>query len=163
MMVPSAMVSQISDRFGTGGGRCCFQAHQKCTISHGRSKVHPITSMKVPDLRGVIWWAARDPNSPTAAICGRGRGSPAIDHSLAVGSHRARGARVTRDHRIKSPLEIQWSRYFSGPPWPDPSPSEKGRIEATEPIAATSSGPMNPTSGIPKYHIAALRRMACTR
>ena len=36
-------------------------------------------------------------------MCGRGRGSPAIDHSLVVASHRARRARVTRDHRIKSP------------------------------------------------------------
>lgn len=35
-------------------------------------------------------WAARGSTSPTAAMCGRGGGSPAIDHSLTVGSHCAR-------------------------------------------------------------------------
>ena len=53
------------------------------------------------------WWAAWDSNPPPAAMCGRGRGSPAIDHSLVVVRHRARRARVTRDHRIKSPPRMQ--------------------------------------------------------
>ena len=34
-------------------GSCWVQVHQECTISHGRMKVHPFTSIEVPDLRGV--------------------------------------------------------------------------------------------------------------
>ena len=53
-----------------------------------------------------------------------------LNHSLATVRHRARRARVTRDHRIKSPLRMQWWYCFSAPPWPDPSPPETGRFEA---------------------------------
>ncbi len=57
-----------------------------------------------PTVENEAWWVARGSHSPTAAICGRGRGSPAIDHSLTAGRSRARRARATRDHRIKSPI-----------------------------------------------------------
>ena len=39
-----------------------------------------------------------------------------LNHSLVTVRHRARRARVTRDHRIKSPLQMQRSQRFSAPP-----------------------------------------------
>jgi len=35
-----------------------------------------------------------------------------MNHSLAVGSHRARRARVTRDHRIKSPVSALFASIY---------------------------------------------------
>ena len=87
-----------------------------------------------------------------------------MNHSLAVGRHRALRARVTRDHRIKSPrpatLKPLIFSVFDFCPSPILSCPQEGQTKAAEPTHPTDKDPMKPIPGILCQHNATTRTMA---